>query len=438
MHLDSDARAIARAGIRAVDPGRAVRAIVHRRRSGWVVAGRPLVVGAGGRLRVIGLGKAAAAMADAVVDEGGRDVEGVIAVPRGYPGPNSGVRVVWGNHPVPGPGSLRAGRALLQEVQSADPSDCLLFLISGGGSAVVEVPAAPLSLTDLARTTEVLLGSNAPIQSMNAIRRHVSAIKGGQLAPLGRPGRFSTVAISDVVGDTPEDIASGPTVPDPTTFAHALRAADRFGVRRRLPPRVVSYLVEGARGGYPETPKPSDPRFRGARFEFAATNRTALEAAAHAARERGYVPHIVSSSLVGETRTAARRFTHELVHGSGGRARAILSGGETTVTLGPRPGRGGRNQEFALAAAHPLIGRGDCLVLSVGTDGIDGPTDAAGGWVDGGTVARARERGVDLAAALRQHASYDALERLGSLVRTGPTGTNVMDLHVGLRRPQSG
>ncbi|HLM91440.1 MAG TPA: DUF4147 domain-containing protein [Thermoplasmata archaeon] len=438
MRLASEARAIARAGIRAVDPGRVVRAAVHRHAGGLIVVGRPLVPGTGGRLHVVGLGKAAAEMADAVVRVAGRDVEGLVAVPRGYPAPRSGIRVAWGNHPVPGPASLNAGRALLREVRSTEAADRLVFLISGGGSAVAEVPAPGLSLSDLARTTRELLASGAPIQSMNAVRRHISAIKGGQLAPVGAAGRFATLAISDVVGDAPENVASGPTVPDPTTFRDALRVVGRYSLTPRLPSRVVDHLVEGTRDQHPETPKPSDPRFRGARFHFVATNRTALDAAADAARQRGYAARVVSSHVVGETRLAAGRFASELVRGTGRGPRALLSGGETTVRLGPRPGKGGRNQEFALAAASRIADRSGCLVLSLGTDGIDGPTDAAGGWVDGTTLARARRVGVDLAAALRDHTSYDALERLGSLVRTGPTGTNVMDLHVGLVRPQSG
>jgi hydroxypyruvate reductase len=271
---------------------------------------------------------------------------------------------------------------------------------------------------------------------MNAVRRHMSLIKGGQLARATVARTFGTLALSDVVGDTPEDIASGPTVPDPSTYQDALEVVRRYRLASRLPARVVRHLRDGACGRWPETPKPGDPRFQGAPFVLAATNRTAIEAAAREARRRRYLPRIVSRPLVGETQPVARAFARRLRHLNfphRTRARALLAGGETTVSLGPHPGRGGRNQEFSLAAAAEIAGK-DMLVLSIGTDGIDGPTDAAGGWANGGTVERAHRRGVNLGKALAKHAAYDALVSLGSLVRTGPTGTNVMDLHVGLAR----
>jgi glycerate 2-kinase len=434
MRLASDARAILRAGIAAADPARAVRSVVRRHRRGISVGGRPLLPGVGGAIRLVGLGKAAAAMADAAVSVIGPGTTGVVAVPHGYPAPRSGVRLVRGDHPSPARASQAAGRALLREVGTAEPSDRILFLISGGGSAVAEVPLEPLSIDHLARTTDVLLSSGAPIQAMNAVRRHVSGIKGGRLAEAAPAGGFATVAISDVVGDPPEDVASGPTVPDPTTFRDALRVVERFHLRSRLPPPVVRYLAEGARGKHPETSKPSDPAFRGTVFRFGATNRTALRAAAREAARRGYSPRVVSRPVVGETQPAALRFTRELLRGRPRRSFALLAGGETTVTLGPHPGRGGRNQEFALAAAGPLAGRVGVLVLSAGTDGVDGPTDAAGGWADGVTLQRLEAAGVDVGQALHGHAAYSALDRAGRLLRTGPTGTNVMDLHVGLRR----
>lgn len=435
MRLASDARGILRAGVAAADPARAVRSVVRRHQRGIAVGGRPLVPGRGGSIRVVGLGKAAAAMADAAVAILGRDTEGIVAIPRGYPAPRTGLRLARGDHPIPSRASLVAGRALLREVGSAGPADRILFLISGGGSAVAEVPVEALSIDDLARTTRVLLSSGVPIQAMNAVRRHLSLVKGGRLAAAGPPRGFATVAISDVVGDFPEDVASGPTVPDPTTYRDAVRVVERFGLRPRLPSPVLRYLADGARGRHPDTPKPSDSAFRTTVFRFGATNRTALQAAAFEAGRRGYTPRVVSSPVVGETQPAALRFARQLVRGVRRAPWALLSGGETTVTLGSHPGKGGRNQEFALAAAGPIAGRPGLLVLSAGTDGIDGPTDAAGGWVDGSTVRRASARGVNVARALRRHAAYDALDRLGTLLRTGATGTNVMDLHVGLQRP---
>ena len=435
MTLAADALAIFRAGVRGVDPGRAVRSVVRRRGRAVVVAGERWELPSGGRYHVIGLGKAAGAMADAAAALLGRDAIGVVAVPRGYPAPRGDTPVVWGNHPEPGAGSLAAGRRLLAAARATEPRDRLLFLISGGGSAVAERPLPPLDLDDFVRTTDVLLDSGAPIQAMNALRRHLSELKGGRLAVASRASRFATVAISDVVGDPPGDVASGPTVPDPTTWAEALRAGRRYRFLPRLPAPVRRMLTDGAAGRLPETPKPGDPRFRAGRFHFGATNRTALFAAARAARRRGYATTIDRAPVTGETQPAALRFARRLCALPADRRRAVLSGGETTVTLGPHPGRGGRNQEFALASIAVLDGRGPRLVLSAGTDGIDGPTDAAGGYVDDRTAARARARGVDVAAALARHAAYDSLARLGGLLTTGPTGTNVMDLHVGLVGP---
>ncbi|MGD0249552.1 MAG: DUF4147 domain-containing protein [Thermoplasmata archaeon] len=434
MTLVSDALAIAKSGIRAADPAAAVRREFRRVPGGFRVGDRAVGADGEGTLHLVSLGKAAGAMADAAARIVGLRAQGIAITPHGYPPPSSSIPVVFGDHPVPRNASFRAGAYLLEYVRDTRPADVVVFLLSGGGSAVAEVPADSLSRGDLTRTTEQLLSSGAPIGSMNAIRRHLSAVKGGRLARATSAGRFATVAVSDVVGDPPTDIASGPTVGDPTTYADAIDAARRYHLWGRLPPRVVRHLEAGARGEITETPKPRDPRFRGAGFVLGATNRTALKAAAQEARSRGYDTRVLSSRSTGETQPVARAFAGRLVRAGGTRPTALLSGGETTVTLGPRPGRGGRNQEFALAAASELAGA-NALVLSLGTDGVDGPTDAAGGWTDGATLERARRRGISLEVALRRHAAYDALARLGSLVRTGPTGTNVMDLHVGLLQP---
>jgi glycerate 2-kinase len=440
MTLVSDALAIARQGIRAVDPAVAVRRALRRDRSGVRIGARALRPGPGGSVHLVALGKAAGAMADAATPFADSRRRGIVVTPRGYPPPRSPLRVVFGDHPVPRFASFRAGEALLEYVRGLRPGDAALFLISGGGSAVAEVAPGEIRPEDLTRTTELLLGSGAPIEAMNALRRHLSAIKGGQLARAVVSGRVATLAISDVVGDAPENIASGPTVGDPTTFADAVAAARRYSIWDRLPARVRRHLEAGARGAIPETPKPRETSLRHAPFLRVATNRIALQAAAREARRRGYRPELLSTRVTGETQPVARAFARRLRRAASARrprAVALLSGGETTVTLGPHPGRGGRNQEFALAAA-PLLDRANALVLSVGTDGIDGPTDAAGGWSDGRTLVRAAALHLDLRAALASHSAYDALERLGSLVRTGPTGTNVMDLHVGLARPTGG
>lgn len=436
MTLTTDALAIARAGVRAVDPGRAVRRTFARRADGYQVGPYRLRLNPSGALHLVAIGKAAGAMVDAAVRIAGSGARGIAISPDGYPPPRSAIRAVLGDHPVPRERSFRAGAELLRYVRTTHPDDSVLFLISGGGSATVEVPAASLDPDEVRRTTEVLLASGAPIGAMNAVRRHISAIKGGQLAAVTAASALATLAVSDVVGDVSSDIASGPTVADPSTFRDALAVVRRYRLGSTLPSRVVRHLRDGERGLRPETPKSGDPRLGGESFVLAATNRVALQSAAVEARHRGYSIHVQSDPVVGETQPAARKFAHCLAR-LGARARvpsiALLAGGETTVTLGLRPGHGGRNQEFCLAAASVLAGL-DAVVVSIGTDGIDGPTDAAGGWTDGGTVERSRSLSVDLRRALRSHSAYDALELLGSLVRTGPTGTNVMDLHVGLVR----
>ncbi|HTT14645.1 MAG TPA: DUF4147 domain-containing protein [Thermoplasmata archaeon] len=433
MPLVSDARAIAEAGIRAVRPAVAVRRVVRRIDGGLRVGERRLAPGPGGRLHLVALGKAAGPMIDAAAALVGRDAVGLAAAPRGYPAPRRGLPIVFGDHPVPRAGSLRAGAALLRYVGATVPADAVLFLLSGGGSATAESPVPPLSGADVARATEVLLDCGAPIGDLNAIRRHLSELKGGRLALATRATHRATVAISDVVGDPPADIASGPTVADPSTFSEALAIVRRYRLDARLPVRVVRHLEEGAAGRWPETPKARELPSRAVPYVFAATNRTALEGARACAQRRGYRTRLLSARLVGETQPVARRFVAALLREArraSGRV-CLLAGGETTVTLGAHPPPGGRNQEFALTAVPLLAGR-DAVVLSVGTDGIDGPTDAAGGWATGTSRDVAGRRGVSVEDALRRHAAYPALARLGSLLKTGPTGTNVMDLHVGL------
>lgn len=435
VDLAADARGIAEAAIRSADPAIAIGRTVRRAGTQLRIGSRTLRIDPHSVVRLVAIGKAAGAMFDAARRVAG-PAEGIVFTPEGYRRPTARVPVVFGNHPVPGPASFVAGEQLLGHVRRLSADDVVLFLLSGGGSATVEVPAPPVPPGDLARTVAVLLASGVPLGAMNTIRRHLSLLKGGQLAQVCPARRFATVVISDVVGDVPADIASGPTVADPTTFHDALEVVRRFRLARRLPRRVVARLRCGARGELAETAKPGDSRLDRAPFALAATNRRALDAARAEARRRGFRTLVVARPVVGETRRAAASFVRQLLTPAH-RARqygplALLAGGETTVTLGPRHGRGGRNSEFAVATARRLRGE-DAVVLSMGTDGIDGPTDAAGGWVDGRSYDRAASLGLELDEALVSHDTYAVLERLGSLVRTGPTGTNVTDVHVGLR-----
>lgn len=433
--LRRDAMAIARSGIRGVDPYRAVARRIRRRGSRLQLGDRRFSISEGGRVHVVALGKAASEMADAAIDRLGEGTRGIVATAAGYPRPRHRIRCVFGSHPVPDESSLAAGEALLEYVRALHPEDLLLFLLSGGGSAIAEVPAEGISLSEIARTTELLLHTDAPIEEITTVRRQLSRIKGGGLARAAGSHRQVTFALSDVVGDRPETIASGPTVPDPTGGGDAWEVVRRHGIDGRLPPAVRRRLQGGAqsrKGSPPPSRAPWGP------FYLVATNRDALTAAAKEARRRGYRPWILSSRITGETKDVARVHAAILTSGppvgrSPPRPWCLLSGGETTVSFdGGPPGRGGRNQEFALAAAEILEGASGVGLMSAGTDGIDGPTDAAGGWVDDRTMERARRTGVDIADALRRHDAYVALERLGGLLRWGPTGTNVMDLHIGL------
>lgn len=433
-----DALRIALAGVQAVDPATAVRSALRRRPGGLWVGGRVLRLPKDPSVHVVAIGKAAAAMSAAATERLGRTFAGGVAVVRDPSAkPIEGIAELVGEHPVPGAGSFAAGRLLLDYVRALSPRSTVLFLISGGSSSLAERPSEGLSDEAIAETGRLLLGSGLPIASVNTIRRHLSELKGGRLATACAAGSFATHAISDVIGDPPQEIGSGPTAPDPTTFADALRAIDAAGLRASLPTEVVTHLEEGRAGRRPETVKPNDQRLSAAPFEIVASNRRAVDGAMREAKRLGYRPWVLSSRLEGEASVVGRLLGEIASEASRrrtarGRPIALLAGGETTVTLPSEHGRGGRNQEVALAAARAIGGRRDVSLLAMGTDGIDGPTDAAGGLVDGGTARRAAARGVDIAEALRTHSAYDALERLGALLVTGPTGTNVSDLSVAL------
>ena len=443
MTLASDALAIARAGIAAVDPGRAVRGAIRVDAGRLSIGGRLLPARMTGPVHPVAFGKAAAAMLDAAATAlGPRLGTGIAVVRSGNPVPRTPVELIESDHPVPTDRSVAAGRRLLEFVARLPGDEPTLFLVSGGASALVEVPAGSLTAADVARVNEALLDGGVPIQGMNTVRRHLSLVKGGRLGAATASNTFVTLAVSDVVGDAPQDVASGPTVGDPTSYQDALEVLARYHLARSVPYRVLRHLSAGAAGRIAPNPGPDDPRLRRGLFVFVATNRRALAASAVEARRRGYRSGILSSTLVGESREVgesfARRLRAAVPRGRAALPRCVLAGGETTVTLGTSPGRGGRNQEFALAGARVLAGRPFVHLLSVGTDGIDGPTDAAGGWTDGATLDRASLHNVDIDRALARHDAYPALKRLGELVVLGPTGTNVMDLHVGLNAPRGG
>jgi len=352
------------------------------------------------------------------------------------------VLLARGSHPLPNSASVDSARRAMALARGAmSRGELLVVLLSGGASAMLAAPADGMTIDDKIALTQHLLRSGLPIAAMNAVRKHVSAIKGGQLAAAA--GRSITYAISDVhspVEDDPAVIGSGPTVADPSTFADALRALGLTPVRAHveLTP-VLAHLRRGARGEIAETPKPGDPRLADARFALAGSRRDAMEGAAIEAQQLGYIVQRLHPPTLGDAATAGRAFVGaaQAIVARVGRPACIIASGETTVTLEGKTGVGGRNQEFVLAAAlamaadaHGRTQPGDVALASVGTDGIDGPTTAAGAIADATTIARARALGLDASAALARHDSHPFFHALGDLVVTGATGTNVGDVQV--------
>jgi len=338
--------------------------------------------------------------------------------------------LIAGGHPTPTAGSEAAGRRALEIARLAGADGHLLVLLSGGASAMMAAPADGLTLDDVRQTKAQLLRSGADIHALNTVRKHLSAIKGGWLAVAARASS-TTLAISDVVGDDLSFIASGPTVPDPTTFEDALDVLRRFGGVDAYPPPVVAHLTRGVTGTLPETPKPGDPRLARATSAVIGGRRDAMSGAAEFARTLGYHVVVRDAPVVGEARVAAESHVRdvEVAARAAERPVCVVSSGETTVRV-RGSGRGGRNQEFALAAVDLVASLGTVVAASIGTDGIDGPTDAAGAVVDATTRIRAQASGLDPADFLRDNNAYAFFAALGDLIHTGPTGTNVGDLQV--------
>ncbi len=424
---------LVQAALKAADPEAAVRRAVRLEGERLHVAGRTYDVRRLANIHVIGAGKASATMARAVEGIlGDRLAGGVVITKYGYARPTRRVAVREAGHPVPDEAGVRATREVVALASRAGPDDLVLALISGGGSALFVAPAEGLTLRDLQETTALLLRAGATIHELNAVRKHLSAVKGGQLARHVAPARLVALIVSDVVGDSLDVIASGPTVPDPTTFSEAWQVITRHGLAEQVPPAVRQRLQEGVAGRVPETPKPGDPIFKAVQNAVVAGNRQAAEAAAERARQLGYRALVLTTFLEGEARevgTVLAALAREMATFDRPlpRPACLVLGGETTVTV-RGDGLGGRNQEMALSAALRLEGLADVVVATLATDGGDGPTDAAGGIVDGHTVRLARERHVNVREALARNDSFHALEALDALLRTGPTGTNVNDL----------
>jgi glycerate-2-kinase len=336
------------------------------------------------------------------------------------------VGVALAGHPVPDQRSVEGARALWRVLVEAPPGP-VLCLISGGASSLLVMPRPSITVADKIETNRLLLASGADIVEFNTVRKHLSLVKGGGLLRAARGHQLHTVILSDVVGDDPSIIGSGPTIPDSTTFADAEAVLRRRGVADTVPRAVTALLQRGSNGMEPETVRAGDSDAATSDAAIIGSNRTARLAAADEARRLGYEVTVVEEPLVGDTTAAARNWLRTITPQPG---HCTIAGGETTVKV-RGAGRGGRNQEFVLALIEPIAGL-NLVVLSAGTDGIDGPTDAAGAFVDGGSFDRARGRGLDPERALRDNDSYTFFEQLGDLIRTGPTGTNVMDLKVAI------
>jgi glycerate-2-kinase len=430
--IAGDARAqlldVYRASLAAVEPERALRGALRVERGELAIAGRAVAPEA--RVFVLAIGKAGAALAAAAeATLGDRITAGFALVTDGGERELARCELRVGAHPIPDPRGAAATHEILAFAARPGPDDVLLVLLSGGGSSLLCAPAPGLDLADVAATVNALLAAGASIDELNTVRKHLAAATGGRLARASRAGRIEVLAISDVVDDRLDVIASGPFAPDPTTYGDALAVLARHPAYP-VPSVVSAHLEAGARGEREETPKPGDPAFARTHHTLIANNETARTAARDAATDLGW--HAVFATLAGEARRAAVELVQLADATKADRAVCVVAGGETVVTVSGT-GRGGRSQELALAAALAIEARSDIAVLAAGTDGADGPTDAAGAFADGGTVARARRAGVDAQEALANNDSHGFFCREGGVIRTGVTRTNVADLALVLR-----
>ena len=433
--MRADAEAIFKAGVQAVDPLNAIKKKLKLTHEALSLEGRTYNLEDYKNIYVVGMGKAAASMASAVEDIlGDRITRGVLNVKYGHGVPLKIIKVNEAGHPVPDEKGLSGTREIVELLEESGSEDLVICLISGGGSALLPLPAGGITLKDKQELTQALLDCGATIHEINALRKQISAVKGGRLAKLAYPSTLISLILSDVIGDNLDVIASGPTVPDTHSFHDCLHILNKYGIKEDVHNAVIQYIVKGCEGGHEETPKPDDPAFERTQNVIIASNILAVKAANEKALELGYKSMILSTFIHGETEEVAKVHTAiaEEIISSGNpleKPACVISGGETTVTI-KGEGKGGRNQEFVLAAAIHIEDLQDVVILSAGSDGNDGPTDAAGAIADGTTVSRAGDQGLDPYAYLSNNDSYNFFEPLGDLVMTGPTNTNVMDIRV--------
>ncbi|HEX3034090.1 MAG TPA: glycerate kinase [Thermodesulfobacteriota bacterium] len=433
--LRNDALTIFHAGLEAGDPVSAVIKYLKRQDQKLKAGEQAYDLSAYDGVYVIGMGKAAAAMAQAVEEIlGNRLNGGVVNVKYGHALPLNVIKVNEAGHPVPDRAGLKGTEEIIDLLQKTGERDLVICLISGGGSALLPCPAEGLTLEDKQGVTKLLLECGARIHEINAVRKHISRVKGGKLARLACPSTLISLILSDVIGDNLDTIASGPTVPDESTYTDCLNILKKYGIKEKVPGTVLKVLAGESRGELEETPKADDPAFRRTQNVVIGSNILAVKAARQKAHELGYNTLILSSFIEGETKDVAKVHTAiaKEILSSGNpieKPACIISGGETTVTVRGK-GLGGRNQEFALASAIDIDGLEGTMILSGGTDGTDGPTDAAGALANTTTVRRASSMGLEAELYLDNNDSYNFFKPLGDLIITGPTRTNVMDLRL--------
>ena len=437
QQMRQDAHEIFQAGLKAVDPVAAVKKNVKLTKDRLTICDSHWDLSEFDRLFIVGAGKASGAMAAAMEDIlTERITAGCIIVKYGHGANLSRISLVEAGHPIPDRQGQKGARQIRKLCENAGANDLVLFLISGGGSALMPEPSTGLTLADKQLTSQILLACGAGIHEINTLRKHLSQIKGGRLALSAYPARTVALILSDVVGDDLDIIASGPTVPDSGTFQDCLEIINKYELAAKLPSAVRYHLTAGVAGQVEETPKSDHPAFGLAEHFIIGNNLQALVAAQKKAESLGYQAVMLSSQLTGETRDAAEfhaAVIKEILQ-SGHPAKppaCLLSGGETTVTLQGN-GKGGRNQEFVLAAIPFLKDLAPLVCLSVGTDGTDGPTHAAGAIMDSMSLKRATAKGLDPSVFLANNDSYHFFQALDDLIITGPTRTNVMDIRIGL------
>jgi len=431
-----EARDIFNASLKAVDPVNAVKRFLKKIDNKLIVKDVAHNLSSYDNIYLVGFGKAAAAMARGVEEVLGANLKaGIVSVKYGHLDRVSPrIKINEAAHPLPDEAGMRGAKEMVDFLRQRNERDLVIGVISGGGSAILPLPCEGITLAEKQETTKLLLACGADIKEINAIRKHISQVKGGQLARITQPATLITLILSDVIGDPLDSIASGPAAPDQSTYNDCWAILQKYDLLGKIPAAVERHLKSGVDNLIPDTPKAGDPAFSKTHNIIVGSNWEAVAAARDYAQNLGYHTIVLSTFVEGETKDVARVHAAiaKEVNKTGNpinKPACIISGGETTVTIRGH-GLGGRNQEFVLAAAMAIRGMDNIVVLSAGTDGSDGPTDAAGAMADGETMARASQLQLDSLKYLQNNDSYHYFEKLNDLIKTGPTNTNVMDIRI--------